>query len=97
MTLPIALIMALPNTNSFFRYLEYSLDGNMTLENVQTVWKSINHPVGARTGFQFLRLNWDRIFATYEEIFPVFSTIFLDFVSQLSTEIDLEDVSKIII
>lgn len=75
------------------RYLEYSLDGNMTLENVQNVWKSINHPVGVRTGFQFLRLNWDRIYATYEEIFPVFSTIFHDFVSQLSTEIDLEDLT----
>jgi len=75
------------------RYLEYSLDGNMTLENVQTVWKSINHPVGVRTGFQFLRLNWDRIFDTYEEIFPVFSTIFHDFVSQLSTEVDLEDLT----
>lgn len=66
----------------------------MTLENVQNVWISINHPVGVRTGFQFLRLNWDRIYATYEDIFPVFSTIFHDFVSQLSTEIDLEDVSS---
>ncbi|XP_050293246.1 aminopeptidase N-like isoform X2 [Anthonomus grandis grandis] len=75
------------------RYLEYSLDGNMTLENVQNVWRSINHPVGARTGFQFLRLNWDRIFATYEDIYPVFTTIFHDFVSQLSTEIDLEDLT----
>lgn len=75
------------------RYLEYSLDGNMTLENVQNVWKSINHPVGVRTGFQFLRLNWQRIFEAYEDIFPVFSTIFQDFVSQLSTEIDLEDLT----
>ncbi|CAG9772406.1 unnamed protein product [Ceutorhynchus assimilis] len=75
------------------RYLEYSLTGNMTLENVQNVWKSINHPVGVRTGFQFLRLNWDRIFETYEEIFPVFGTIFHHFVSQLSTEIDLEDLT----
>ncbi|KAF7266417.1 hypothetical protein GWI33_020248 [Rhynchophorus ferrugineus] len=75
------------------RYLEYSLDGNMTLENVQNVWKSINHPVGVRIGFQFLRLNWNRIFETYEDIFPVFSTIFQDFVSQLATEIDLEDLT----
>ncbi|XP_066246171.1 aminopeptidase N-like [Euwallacea similis] len=75
------------------RYLEYSLDGNMTLENVQNVWISINHPVGVKTGFQFLRLNWDRIYATYEDIFPVFSTIFHDFVSQFSTEVDLEDLT----
>ncbi|XP_019763293.1 aminopeptidase N [Dendroctonus ponderosae] len=75
------------------RYLEYSLNGNMTLENVQNVWISINHPVGVRTGFQFLRLNWDRIYSTYEDIYPVFSTIFHDFVSQLSTEIDLEDLT----
>lgn len=75
------------------RYLEYSLDGNMTLENVQNVWKSINHPVGVKTGFQFLRLNWDRIYDTYEDIFPVFSSIFHDFVSQLSTEVDLEDLT----
>lgn len=67
----------------------------MTLENVQNVWKSINHPVGVKTGFQFLRLNWDRIYDTYEDIFPVFSTIFHDFVSQLSTEVDLEDVSEL--
>lgn len=57
------------------------------------VWQSINHPVGVRTGFQFLRLNWERIFDTYEDVYLVFSTIFHDFVSQLSTEIDLEDVS----
>ncbi|KAL1513226.1 hypothetical protein ABEB36_002662 [Hypothenemus hampei] len=75
------------------RYLEYSLDGNMTLENVQNVWVSINHPVGVKTGFQFLRLNWERIYDTYEDIFPIFSTIFHDFVSQLSTEVDLEDLT----
>ncbi|XP_060525881.1 aminopeptidase N-like [Cylas formicarius] len=75
------------------RYLEYSLVGNMTLESVQYVWKSISHPVGVRTGFQFLRLNWDRIYDTYEDVYPVFSAIFHDFVSQLSTEIDLEDLT----
>lgn len=75
------------------RYLEYSLMGNVSLENVPSVWQSISHSVGVRTGFQFLRLNWERIFDTYEDIYLVFSTIFHDFVSQLSTEIDLEDLT----
>lgn len=75
-----------------FRYLEYCLQGNITLENIPYVWQSINHPVGVRTGFQFLRLNWERIYTTFEDVYTVFSSIFHDFVSQLSTEIDLEDV-----
>lgn len=75
------------------RYLEYSLSGNISLENVPYVWQSINHYVGVQIGFQFLRLNWDRIFDMYDDIYVVFSTIFHDFVSQLTTEIDLEDVS----
>ncbi|KAJ8917142.1 hypothetical protein NQ315_012634 [Exocentrus adspersus] len=75
------------------RYLEYSLSGNISLEYVPYVWQSINHPVGVRTGFQFLRLNWERIYDTYEDIYLVFSTIFHDFVSQLSTEVDLEDLT----
>lgn len=76
-----------------FRYLEYSLSDNITLENVPYVWQSINHYVGVQIGFQFLRLNWERIFEKYDDIYLVFSTIFHDFVSQLTTEIDLEDVS----
>ncbi|KAJ8940805.1 hypothetical protein NQ318_007891 [Aromia moschata] len=75
------------------RYLEYSLAGNVSLGYVPYVWRSINHPVGVRTGFQFLRLNWDRIYQTYEDVYLVFSSIFHDFVSQLSTEIDLEDLT----
>ncbi|CAH0553114.1 unnamed protein product [Brassicogethes aeneus] len=75
------------------RYLEYCISGNITLENVPFVWQSINHPVGVRTGFQFLRLNWERIYNTFEDVFPVFSSIFHDFLSQLSTEIDLEDLT----
>lgn len=75
------------------RYLEFALAGNISLENVPYVWQSINHPVGVRTGFQYLRLNWDRIYKTYEEVPLVFNTIFHDFLSQFSTEADLEDVS----
>lgn len=80
-------------TELIFRYLEYSLAGNISLEYVPYVWQSISHTVGVRTGLQFLRLNWDRIYKTYEEVYLVLSTIFHDFVGQLSTEIDLEDVS----
>nr|CAH7716878.1 unnamed protein product [Callosobruchus chinensis] len=77
----------------FFRYLEHSLAGNVSLDYVPFVWQSIRHSVGVRTGFQFLRLNWDRIYKTYEEVYLVLSTIFHDFLSSLSTEVDLEDVS----
>lgn len=76
------------------RYLEYSLTGNISLDYVPFVWQSISHSVGLRTGFQFLRLNWDRINEAYQGVFLVFNSIFHDFLSQLSTEIDLEDVSK---
>ncbi|XP_072390578.1 aminopeptidase N-like isoform X1 [Diabrotica undecimpunctata] len=75
------------------RYLEYSLSGNVSLEYVPYVWQSINHPVGVRTGFQFLRLNWNLIYKTYEEVYLVFSTIFHDFLGQFSTEADLEDLT----
>ncbi|CAG9853689.1 unnamed protein product [Phyllotreta striolata] len=75
------------------RYLEYSLVGNVSLDNVPIVWESISHTVGIRTGFQFLRLNWDRIYKSYEEVFLVFNTIFHDFLSQFSTEVDLEDLT----
>ncbi|VEN36001.1 unnamed protein product, partial [Callosobruchus maculatus] len=74
-------------------YLEHSLAGNVSLDYVPFVWQSIKHSVGVRTGFQFLRLNWDRIYKTYEEVYLVLSTIFHDFLSSLSTEVDLEDVS----
>ncbi|XP_057665705.1 aminopeptidase N-like [Diorhabda carinulata] len=75
------------------RYLEYSLSGNISLEFIPYVWQSINHPVGIRTGFQFLRLNWDRIYKSYEEVYLVFNTIFHDFLGQFSTEADLEDLT----
>lgn len=79
---------------SIFRYLEYSLNGNISLDYVPFVWQSISHSVGVRTGFQFLRLNWERINDAYQGVYLVFSSIFHDFLSQLSTEVDLEDVSK---
>nr|XP_023013628.1 aminopeptidase N-like [Leptinotarsa decemlineata]XP_023013629.1 aminopeptidase N-like [Leptinotarsa decemlineata] len=75
------------------RYLEYSLSGNISLEYVPYVWQSISHSVGVRTGFQFLRLNWDRIYKEYEEVYLVLSSIFHDFIGQLSTEADLEDLT----
>lgn len=76
------------------RYLEYSLNGNISLDFVPFVWQSISHSVGVRTGFHFLRLNWEKINEAYQGVFIVVSSIFHDFLSQLSTEIDLEDVSE---
>lgn len=78
----------------FSRYLEYSLTGNISLDFVPFVWQSISHSVGVRTGFQFLRLNWERINDAYQGVYLVFNSIFHDFLSQLSTEVDLEDVSS---
>nr|CAI5863764.1 unnamed protein product [Callosobruchus analis] len=75
------------------RYLEHSLVGNVSLDYVPFVWQSIKHSVGVRIGFQFLRLNWDRIYKTYEEVYLVLSTIFHDFLSSFSTEVDLEDLT----
>lgn len=75
------------------RYLHLSLTGNITLENVPLVWKSLNHPVGLRTGFSFLRMNWNIIFEEYKEVFFVLKSIINDFLSNLATEVDLEDVS----
>lgn len=59
------------------------------------MWQSISHSVGVRTGFQFLRLNWERINDAYQGVYLVFSSIFHDFLSKLSTEVDLEDVSNL--
>ncbi|KAG5881688.1 hypothetical protein JTB14_002171 [Gonioctena quinquepunctata] len=75
------------------RYLEYSLSGNISLEFVPYVWQSISHSVGIRAGFQFLRLNWNRIYKEYEEVYLVLNAIFHDFIGQLSTEADLEDLT----
>ncbi|XP_044756768.1 aminopeptidase N-like [Coccinella septempunctata] len=76
------------------KYLHLSLTGNISLENVPLVWKSLNHPVGLRTGFPFLRMNWNEIFEQYKDIFFVLKTIINDFLSNLATEVDLEDLTQ---
>ncbi|EEZ99313.2 aminopeptidase-like protein [Tribolium castaneum] len=76
------------------RYLELSLSGNITLEYIPYVWQSINHFVGIRTGFHFLRLNWERVYSTYEDVDLVLNSICQDFLSYLSTEIDLQDLTQ---
>jgi hypothetical protein len=90
--------LMVPNSSSthprfFSRYLELSLSGNITLEYIPYVWESINHLVGIRTGFHFLRLNWERVYSTYEDVYLVLNAICQDFLAYLSTEIDLQDVS----
>ncbi|XP_063908739.1 aminopeptidase N-like isoform X2 [Zophobas morio] len=76
------------------RYLELSLSGNITLEYIPYVWESINHLVGIRTGFHFLRLNWERVYKTYEDVYLVLNSICQDFLAYLSTEIDLQDLTQ---
>lgn len=76
------------------KYLHMSLQGNISLGNVPLVWQSLNHPVGLRTAFPFLRMNWDEIYEKYNDIFFVIKTIINDFLSNLATEIDLEDLTR---
>ncbi|KAL3276605.1 hypothetical protein HHI36_011977 [Cryptolaemus montrouzieri] len=76
------------------KYLHLSLKGNISLENVPLVWKSLSHPVGLRTGFPFLRLNWNQIYEHYKDIFFVMKVIINEFLSNLATEIDLEDLTQ---
>ncbi|XP_044259104.1 aminopeptidase N-like [Tribolium madens] len=76
------------------KYLELSLSGNITLEYIPYVWQSINHLVGIRTGFHFLRLNWERVYNSYEDVDLVLNSICQDFLAYLSTEIDLQDLTQ---
>ncbi|KAK9874638.1 hypothetical protein WA026_005464 [Henosepilachna vigintioctopunctata] len=76
------------------KYLHLSMKGNISLENVPLVWKSLSHPVGLRIGFPYLRLNWNYIYKEYKEIFFVMKVIINDFLSNLATEIDLEDLTQ---
>lgn len=75
------------------RYIESSLDGSISIQNIPYVWRSISHAVGQYTGLQFLRENWDRILETYQENYVVLQAIIEDFLNSLSTESDLEDLT----
>lgn len=80
-----------------FRYLELSLQGNVSVQNVPYVWKSLRtHPGGVTAGFKFLRSNWERIYAAYKSNFGVIKEIAQHFLSHLSTKVDLEDVRVVL-
>lgn len=65
----------------------------MPIQYVPLVWKSLIHPVALNTGFKFLRTNWERIQNAYSKNKFVLKTIIQDFLSRLSTDVDLEDVN----
>lgn len=79
------------------RYLELALRGDIQIQYVPIVWKSLDHPVAINSGFKFLRSNWKRIKNAYWKDTLVLKSIFLDFLSRLSTNVDLEDVGLIVV
>ncbi|KAB0800198.1 hypothetical protein PPYR_05938 [Photinus pyralis] len=76
-------------------YLENAINGTIPLQYSIDVWKSLtNNPVALNFGFAFLRSNWERINKNYQHIFINLNIIFEEFLSKLSTNIDLEDLTN---
>ncbi|KAK4881228.1 hypothetical protein RN001_004547 [Aquatica leii] len=74
-------------------YLAKTLNGSIALQNTKIVWKSLSHPVGLSVGFAYLRTNWKKIYQNSEHLFSNLNTIFEEFLTKLSTKIDLEDLT----
>ncbi|KAF5302440.1 hypothetical protein FQR65_LT08529 [Abscondita terminalis] len=74
-------------------YLSKTLDGTIALQNTKIVWKSLAHPVGLNVGFAYLRSNWKKIYKESEHLFSNINAIFEEFLSKLSTKVDLENLT----
>ncbi|KAK5649364.1 hypothetical protein RI129_000393 [Pyrocoelia pectoralis] len=74
-------------------YLENTVNGTIALQNSIYAWRSLANSVGLNFGFIFLRTNWGKIHENYEHIFINLNTIFEEFLSKLSTKVDMEDLT----
>lgn len=70
------------------------MDDSIALQDIPYVWKSLGNSVGLHVGFKFLRAYWSEIFEKLGSMNSVIQTIVEDFLSNLSTKVDLEDVSN---
>lgn len=70
-----------------------ALSGTIPWQYTPYVWKSLGQPTSLAFGFKYLRENWDTIYNTYEDKPIILKAIVQDFLYELSSKSDLEDVS----